>query len=136
MFGETKPPFMSPSVPRFVKPVMYAAGTVNLTAGILSLAAPSTMADAFGMVIPQPIQFYYWAWLLVATFGIGYFMVGQNPYKHRGILVLGTLGKALVVLECILSVSRGDTTLVYNLPILVGDGSFTILFLLILRKMR
>ncbi|HAA14583.1 MAG TPA: hypothetical protein DCE41_24015 [Cytophagales bacterium] len=63
-------------------------------------------------------------------------MVGQNPYKHRGILVLGTLGKALVVLECILSVSRGDTTLVYNLPILVGDGSFTILFLLILRKMR
>lgn len=76
------------------------AATYNLVLGFIFLLFFTQLMRFFHMPIfpPEAAVFHQMAILLAMVFGVGYFMVSQNPYKHTGIAVIGALGKTVVFL--------------------------------------
>lgn len=72
------------------------AALFNFAVGAPMVAAPALLATALGLAAGDPLLLQLLGWLIV-TFGIGYAMVAINPRLHRGIALLGIIGKGGVI---------------------------------------
>ncbi|MCS7024968.1 MAG: hypothetical protein NZV14_09205 [Bryobacteraceae bacterium] len=113
----------------FFRGVFLAGAVWNLIGGLLlALFAPSIHRwSSLPMPVPS-VHFYAWVALFM-TFGIGYAMVWRAPEKHRGVLILGIIGKLALsaVFLTSLAASSGQIPRFFLIPI-NGDLVFAGLF--------
>jgi hypothetical protein len=70
-----------------------------LIVGLPMVLAPSFIAATSGIVLPATDWlFVRMAGIMIATFGVGYFMVASDLDRHRSIVVIGVVGKVAVAL--------------------------------------
>ena len=114
--------------------LFYSAAVFNWVACLVFLE-PLGIARLFNLsqsVSGDPLDQV--ALLAIALFGLGYWMVGGNPGAHRGIVILGLIGK-LGVVAIMFShyLFIGDVNL--NVVVLViGDLVFSVFFYRFLRS--
>ena len=113
--------------------LFYSAAVFNWVACVLMFPAFG-LADRLGFTpVMTNAPFDQIALLAVALFGYGYWMVGRNPGAHRGIILLGLIGKIAFV-----SILFGHYLFVgdvnFNLAgLTIGDMIYSVLFLRVLR---
>ena len=70
----------------------FAAALFNFAVGLPMVIAPNLVSGGLGMAAADALTVRLLGWM-ITTFGIGYAMVGLEPRKHRGIVLLGIIGK-------------------------------------------
>jgi len=90
---------------------------------LLSIFFYSTIFTLFGSVAPTTLFFLHSLLGLIAVYGIGYFIVGLDITKNRGIVYLGILSKLAFFTYCLIYYLLGDLTIV-----IVILGSFDFFF--------
>jgi hypothetical protein len=90
---------------------------------LLSIFFYSTIFSLFGSVAPTTLFFLHSLLGLIAVYGIGYFIVGLDITKNRGIVYLGILSKLTFFSYCLIYYLLGDLTI-----IIVILGSFDFFF--------
>ena len=82
----------------------FAAG-FNLVAGISMILFYHEGYKLLGMPRPEIVLPVQTVGMLVALFGVGYWMVAKSPIENRNVLLLGLLSKALgsvlVIYNCV-----------------------------------
>lgn len=78
--------------------IFAVAAIYNLAVGGAMIAAPERIADQLEVSGEGGLYLTVMAGILIAVFGIGYALVAAAPAKHRGIVWIGMIGKAGVVL--------------------------------------
>jgi len=124
---------MSPSQQRLL---FYSAAIFNWSACLI-LYAPLGIASALNLshaVHNGPFEQV--AIMAVAIFGLGYWMVARNPEAHRGIVILGLIGKIAVV-----AILLGHYFLVGDININLaalssGDVIYSVLFFMYLNSSK
>jgi predicted acyltransferase len=114
--------------------VFVAAALFNVMVGLAMLFAPTAIsgADAIGR---SELLASRTAALLILTFGVGYGMVAWEPRDHRGIVVLGIIGKLSLVVMVAIMASRGEVP-VSTAALVGGDLLFVLLFAAFLGQTR
>ena len=74
----------------------FAAALFNFAVGLPMVIAPNLVSGGLGMAAADALTVRLLGWM-ITTFGIGYAMVGLEPRKHRGIVLLGIIGKGGVI---------------------------------------
>lgn len=74
------------------------AGIFNLIVGLVLMIDPSLMGKSWSVLPPDDWFFLRIAGAAITAFGIGYLMVAADLDRHRGIVWIGVIGKALVIL--------------------------------------
>jgi hypothetical protein len=76
------------------------AAFYNLALGFIFLVFFSRLMALFRMPVPprEMAVFHQMAILFAMVYGVGYQMVSRNLYGHKGIVVLGIIGKTIVFL--------------------------------------
>jgi hypothetical protein len=83
---------------------------------------------------PDPLFLQMASWLVVVL-GIGYCLTARNPERNQDFMLVGAIGKLLVLPLMLAAWHRGDV----QLPaVLAGSGDliFALLFLDVLRRMQ
>lgn len=107
--------------------VFGLAAVFNIAVGAAMLAQLSPLAPP-GLTTTT-------AALLIIMFGVGYAMVARNPLAHRGIALLGLIGKAMMPVASWLHVQAGDAPM-QAFYLSLGDLAFAALFLVFLLQTR
>ncbi len=129
--------FMSPlEYARRARLLFLAAGWWNVLVGAAGLVGPRATAQLLygdGMWTDERLLWFAWSDFsaCVLLFGVGYFIVAGDVRKNHGIVLLGVLGKAGVVVSFPLRYLAGAATVWLLVPAVV-DGLLAILFLLFL----
>lgn len=104
----------------------------NIAAGLPGLIAPAHDALGFGYGhTPGDLLMVRMIGLLVAVFGVGYALVASNPAAHRGIVILGALGKvatAVLITQAFLARTVPGPVLAMGL----ADLAFALAFVIFL----
>jgi hypothetical protein len=113
---------------------LFAAALFNFAVGLPMVIAPNVVAGGLGMTDANALTVRLLGWM-ITTFGIGYAMAGVEPRKHRGIVLLGIIGKGGVIALTWWLAWRGlvarDTALLAG-----GDLVFVLIFIAFLRRTR
>ena len=112
------------------------AGTYNVLLGLNMVLLPSRSFAPLGLPEPELLLFVQLVGLMVGVFGIGYLMVASHPLEHRGVLLLGLIGKALVAVLGLSYVVLGKVPPIYLLVVLFSDVIYLAPFVIILRHLQ
>ena len=120
---------------RYASVVFAIAGIVNIAVGATTFLAPLTVAELLGVPRPETTLFIELAGWLVVVLGIGYCLTAWNPERDRDLMLIGALGKLLVLPLMVSAWRRGS---VGFSGVIGGAGDFVLalLFLDVLRRMR
>ncbi len=114
----------------YYKKLFFVAALWNLALGFVFLVSFSRLMPLFGMPTPprELAAFHQMGILLAMVYGIGYYMVSRELYAHRGIVLLGIIGKVVVFLLFLYHLAFSGLHLLIFL-IGVGDLIFALLFI-------
>jgi hypothetical protein len=112
----------------------FAAALFNFAVGLPMVIAPGLVAGGLGMAAADLLTVRLLGWM-ITTFGIGYAMVGIEPRKHRGIALLGIIGKSGVIALTWWLAWRGLVARDVAL-LAAGDLFFVGVFIAFLRRTR
>lgn len=110
--------------------LFFVAALYNLGLGLIFLVLFSRLMLLFGMPTPprELAVFHQMAILLAMVYGVGYYMVSRDLFSHKGIVVLGIIGKTIVFLLFLYHlVFSGLHFLIFLIG--VGDLMFVLLFM-------
>lgn len=115
------------------KYLFYFAACYNLSAAIPALLSYSLNLKTFfdRNSVPEEFLtyfFYLGFWFSVLLFGIGYWLVAQNPHKNHGIIFLAIIGKLGVGVIFSWTYYMGIATLLLAIGGL-GDIGFALAFI-------
>lgn len=106
------------------------AAVWNIAAGLPGLIDPANDALGFGYGrTPGDLLMVRMVGLLVAIFGVGYALVASNPKAHRGIVILGALGKiatAVLIAQAFLAQSISGAAFAMGLSDLAFAAAFIV----------
>jgi hypothetical protein len=109
---------------------MFLIGAIwNILGGVLILVFTGWLFALASLTPPHPPA-YYQSWIgLFMTFGIGYYMVSQNPYANTNIVILGIIGKLAfaAIFVANMMVFPGQIPRFFLIPV-IGDVIFAVLF--------
>lgn len=94
---------------------------------VLALAIPSIFG-IFGIAEPPTLFFLLSLMALIFTFGIGYYIVGQDITQNRGCVILGIISKLWFFWYCIIFWAIGDLHFII-VPLGFLDAIWASLFL-------
>lgn len=112
--------------------VFVAAALFNLAVGLPAVVAPQLAVSSTAVTDLLAVRLLGW---MIAVFGIGYTLVALAPLRHRGIVVLGIIGKAGVIGLTWWLAARGEAALA-TAQLALGDLLFVVLFSLFLYRTR
>src|SRR5262245_40623543 len=124
---------MQPLLP-WMRYVLYFTAGYNLLAGLNMLVFYHEMFKTLGIPKPEIMLFVQLVGILVALFGVGYFLVAINPVENRNLLLLGFLSKALGSVLGIAYVSLGKLPPSFLVVLFFSDVMYLPPFLVILRR--
>lgn len=81
--------------PRWMRPVLIAAGVYNLLWGAWAISWPQGYFRSAGMPDINYPQIWQCVGMIVGVYGIGYIIAASNPVRHWPIILVGFLGKLL-----------------------------------------
>jgi predicted acyltransferase len=110
------------------------AAAFNFAVGLAMFFAPAAVMGG-AAVPPSMLLVSRTAALLIATFGVGYAMVAWAPRDHRGIVVLGIIGKLSLVVMVAMMAARGQVPM-STAALVGGDLLFVLLFAAFLGRTR
>jgi hypothetical protein len=114
--------------------LFVVAALFNFAAGLPPLLVPADAVANFGLPPSNNYLFVQLTGALVTVFGLGYLMVARD-LSQRGIVWMGAIGKALVVVLAVLYKMNGKMPdLAFALS--VGDLIFVLAFLVFLLTKR
>lgn len=119
----------------YARQVFTVAGLFNVVLGAAALLAPATTAGLLGVVRPANPLFMELAAWLVLVFGIGYWLTARTPGRNRDLMLIGGLGKLLVLPLMLGAWRRGDAGLA-AVAAGAGDLVFALLFFDVRRRLR
>jgi hypothetical protein len=123
-----------PTGRRYATRVFATAGVFNVLVGGAAFLAPDVTNQLLGIARPgNPVFMYLGSWL-VLVFGIGYGLTALNPERNRDLMLLGGLGKALVLPLMLWMWHRGEVG-ASAVAASVSDFVFALLFFDVLRRM-
>ncbi len=78
--------------------LFFVAALYNLVLGFVFLVLFSRLMALFGMPTPprELAVFHQMGILLAMVFGLGYYMVSRDLHAHKGVVLLGIIGKIIV----------------------------------------
>ena len=114
---------------KFYKKVFLIGALWNVAGGAVIVLFTGWIFSSANLTPPTP-SVYYYSWIaLFVTFGIGYYMVYQDMYGNKNLVILGIIGKlgfAAVFLAGIAAMS-GQIPLFFLIPV-IGDLVFVVLY--------
>jgi hypothetical protein len=117
---------------KYYKILFLVAGLWNLVAAILCwlglVIMPGMVSGLFGMPQPASLFPFHAMFSFIVVFGIGYFIVSHDITRNQGLVVIGSLGKLLFFIDCLISLVLNEGNL---LLLLTGsiDLAFALLFI-------
>ncbi len=112
--------------------VFVAAALFNFSVGLPMVIAPEITVQGLGVAGADLLTVRLLGWM-ITTFGIGYALVARTPQQHRGIVLLGIIGKGGVIALTWWLAARGEVAA--DVAALAGgDLLFVALFIAFLRK--
>lgn len=120
---------------RYASRVFFTAGILNIVAGGMCFLAPGLSSSLMGIQRPDNPFFMDLATWMVLVFGIGYCLVALGPDHNRDLMLVGALGKVLVLPLTLSAWGRGDV----GFPaVMIGlvDFGFALLFFDVMRRTR
>ena len=114
----------------YYKKLFIVAALWNLALGFVFLVSFSRLMPLLGMPTPphELAAFHQMGILLAMIFGIGYYMVSRELYAHKGIVLLGIIGKVAVFFLFLYHLAfSGLHFLIFLVG--VGDLIFALLFI-------
>lgn len=121
---------------RWMTRLLWFVGGYNLLAGLGMFCLYHEGYKLLGVAKPElnlPIQL---VGILVALFGVGYWMVAANPVENRNLLLLGFWSKLLGSLLGIYYVAAGKLPPLFLAVLLVSDIGYLPPFYLIVRRIK
>lgn len=115
--------------------LLWFVGGYNLLAGIAMICLYHEGYKLLGVQKPQlnlPVQL---VGMLVALFGVGYWLVAANPIENRNLLMLGFWSKALGSLFGVYYVVVGKLPLFFLAVLFVSDIAYLPPFAIIMRRL-
>jgi len=91
-----------------------------LTFFFLSIFFPQIFA-LFGIAFPPTLFFLHSLLALIFTYGIGYYIVGRDIDKNRGVVWLGVISKLLFFSFCVIYFLLGQIPFIL---VALGSGDF------------
>ncbi len=79
--------------PRWMSPVLYAAGIYNIVWGAVVVVFPLAFFRWADAVPPNYPQIWQCLGMVVGVYGIGYALAARDPFRHWPIVLVGFLGK-------------------------------------------
>lgn len=119
----------------WMRKLLWFVGGYNLLAGIGMICFYHEGYKLLGLEKPHlnlPVQL---VGILVALFGVGYWLVAANPVENRNLLMLGFWSKALGSLFGVYYVWAGKLPLVFLAVLLFSDVIYLPPFAIILRRL-
>lgn len=93
---------------RYAARVFWTAGIFNIAVGASGFLVPDLTAQLMGIPRPaNPVFMQMTSWL-VLVFGIGYCLVARRPERNRDLMLVGIVGKLLVLPLMVAAWRRGD----------------------------
>ncbi|HYC22205.1 MAG TPA: hypothetical protein VEI94_05855 [Candidatus Bathyarchaeia archaeon] len=120
---------------RYASRVFIVAGIFNIAFGSLAFLAPRLTTRLLGIDRPDNPLFMDLAVWMVIVLGIGYCLVGLSPERNRDLMLVGALGKILVLPLMLSAWGRGDVGLP-GVTTGVVDFVFALLFFDVMRRTR
>jgi hypothetical protein len=107
------------------------AALFNVSAALLVLIAPDLFYRLLlidGSISAEPRLYVDLFAVLVFTFGWAYWTISKNPAAHRDLVMMGIIGKSLVVVVAWYHALAGSGP--FNLAVLIlADLAFAVFFL-------
>ena len=119
---------------RYAQWVFAAAGVFNIAVGAAVFLAPATALRLLGTPAPAPPLFTDMTGWLVLVLGVGYCLTARNPARNRDLMLIGTIGKLLVLPLTLAAWRRGDVAFT-AVGAGAGDLVFALLFVDVMRRM-
>ena len=119
----------------WMRRLLWFVGGYNLLAGIGMICLYHEGYKLLGLAKPHlnlPVQL---VGILVALFGVGYWLVAANPVENRNLLMLGFWSKALGSLFGVYYVLAGKLPLVFLAVLLISDIAYLPPFAIIVRRL-
>lgn len=119
----------------WMRKLLWFVGGYNLLAGIGMIGFYHEGYKLLGLEKPHlnlPVQL---VGILVALFGVGYWLAAVNPVENRNLLMLGFWSKALGSLFGVYYVLAGKLPLVFLAVLLFSDIAYLPPFAIILRRL-
>ncbi len=119
----------------WMKRLLWFVGGYNILAGVNMLCFYHESYKVMGVAKPQlnlPIQL---VGVLVALFGIGYWLVARNPIENRNILALGFWSKLLGSVLGIYYVAVGKLPLAFLAVLFFADIVYLLPFYVIITRL-
>lgn len=120
------------------KTIFTIAAALNIIGALSALAAmPLHLQLFYGHGSADIlVKFYHYNfWFVVLAMGLGYAIVARSPSQNQGLILIGSIGKLAAAASWLIMYALGEAT-----PLVLAgvayDGSFGILFLLILWQLR
>jgi hypothetical protein len=116
----------------YYKILFLVAGLWNLGAAILCwlglVFVPGMVSGLFGMLQPVSLFPFHAMFSFIVVFGIGYLIVSHDIARNQGLVVIGSLGKLLFFMDCLIALMLNEGNL---LLLLTGsiDLAFALLFI-------
>ena len=125
---------MSPLRPWMTFVLRFVA-VYNVLAGLCMLVFYHESYKLMGLAKPTLVMPLQLVGILVALFGVGYWLVANDPVENRNVLMLGFWSKALGSLLGIYYVARGDLPPVFLVVLFLADIVYLPPFAIILRRL-
>jgi hypothetical protein len=111
---------------RYAARVFGAAAVLNIALGTSAFLAPGPTARLMGIALPESLLFMDLAMWLVLVLGIGYALTALNPERNRDLMLIGGVGKLLVLPLTLAAWRRGEIGVSG-----VGGGAVDLVFALL-----
>jgi len=119
---------------RYAAGVFGTAGAFNVVVGAAGLFAPAAAIALLGIVTPPSALFLQLSMWLVLVLGFGYCLTALHPERNRDLMLVGAVGKLLVLPLALAAWRRGEM----GIPGVVASGGdlvFALLFFDVLRRL-
>ena len=113
--------------------MLYLAAAYNVAWGAVVVLFPRRRLELLGVGDLNYPQFWQCIGMIVGVYGIAYAVAARDPVTHRGIVLVGLLGKIFGPVGFVMSVMRGELPLRFGATLLFNDLIRWVPFALILR---
>lgn len=120
--------------PVWMKHMLAAAGIYNMLWGAMVVLWPHLLWARIGAPSPSPIELWQCIGMMVAVFGVGYFITSFNPIRYWPMVLAGFLGKLFGAIGFGLAWYQGALPQGFGWTILFGDLIWLGPFGLVLRE--
>lgn len=132
----SKPNYIEPASPSWMKWMLIAAGSYNLAFGVFAIVFPLAIFKLIAMEPPKYPELWQCIGMIVGVYGIGYIIAAFAPARHWPIVLVGFLGKLFGPIGMAWAVYQGSLPLNFGLANVTNDLIWLIPFALVLMHAR